>query len=78
MPEAVGALSACKFALTIDNGVLHLACAAGVPVIGLYREGIDRLWRPPNCSVTAIIPNPSMPVSSIAVEAVRDAIEELI
>jgi heptosyltransferase III len=47
LPQVVGALALARAVLTLDNGILHLAVAAGAPTVGLFRHGIHRLWAPP-------------------------------
>lgn len=76
LPEVVGVLAKAKVVLTIDNGILHLAVAAGTPTVGLYRFGIHRLWAPPFDQLTVITPGEGNPVSVISVERVVDAVEK--
>jgi len=75
LPEVVGALKLAKLVFTIDNGILHLACGANTPTIGLYREGIHRLWAPPAKALTVLHPEPGSPVADIGVDAALEAIE---
>jgi ADP-heptose:LPS heptosyltransferase len=55
---------------------MHFAAAQGVPVIGLFRNGIHRLWAPPVANVRVIEPGPHHPVAEIAVETVLDTLQE--
>lgn len=71
LPQVVGALGAARAVLTLDNGILHLAAAAGAPTVGLFREGIHRLWCPPDSSVRVVVPAVGDPVASIDPAAVR-------
>lgn len=73
LPEVVGALSACRAVLTIDNGILHLACAARTPTVGIFRYGIHRLWAPPVESLRVLTPVPGEAVATISEEAVFEA-----
>lgn len=75
LPQVVGALSKAKCVLTIDNGILHLAVAARVPTVGIYRHGIHRLWAPPYENLTVLTPGESNPVSVIPSNRVIEAVE---
>lgn len=75
MPQVVGALAKAKCVLTIDNGILHMAVAAGTPTVGLYRFGIHRLWAPPYEQLTVVTPGEGNPVSVISVERVIEAVQ---
>jgi len=70
MPQVVDALASCKRVLTLDNGILHLAVAAGTPVVGIFREGIHRLWAPPTSNLTIVVPEPGGEVAALPVGAV--------
>ncbi len=75
LPQVVSALAEAKLVLTLDNGILHLACAAETRTVGLFREGIHRLWAPPSPSLSVIIPEAGEPVSSISTKTVLKAID---
>lgn len=75
LPEVVGALARCKLALTLDNGILHLACAAGTPTIGLYRHGIRRLWAPPHSGLRVVEAPAGDTVASIPLVDVQADVE---
>lgn len=47
LPQVVGAIERAKLVVTLDNGIMHFACATNTPVVALFREGIHRLWAPP-------------------------------
>lgn len=55
LPQVVGALVRARAVLTLDNGIMHLAAAARVPTVALFREGIHRLWAPPKARLTAVV-----------------------
>ncbi|MCB8933594.1 MAG: glycosyltransferase family 9 protein [Fimbriimonadaceae bacterium] len=78
LPQVVGALGKARAVLTLDNGILHLAAATATPTIGLFREGIHRLWCPPAPNVRALVPESGDAVASIepsrVVGAVNDAL----
>lgn len=75
LPEVVGALSACRLVFTIDNGVMHLAASTSTPTIGLFRDGIHRLWAPHADSMEVITPGPDREVAEISVDHVLNSIE---
>lgn len=74
LPQVVGALAAARQVVTLDNGILHLACSTGTPVVGLFRHGIHRLWAPPAPDLTVLTPGDGRPVSAIAAEDVLAAV----
>lgn len=74
LPQVVGALEQARAVLTIDNGILHLATAAGTPTVGLFRHGIHRLWAPPFANLTVLTPGDAREVAEIEIETVREAI----
>ena len=78
MPEVVGALGKARAVLTIDNGILHLAVAAGTPTIGLYRYGIHRLWAPPSQKLDVLTPEEDAEVSSIDTDKVWEALKRVV
>ena len=77
LPEVVGAISRSKLVFTLDNGILHLSCGTNTPIIGLFREGIHRLWAPPNPHLTVLCPRPEEYVSEIGVDQVIESIQSL-
>lgn len=74
LPGVVGAIAAAKAVLTLDNGILHLAAATDVPIVGLFREGIHRLWAPPSENLKILHPNPGDLVAAISVDDVALAL----
>lgn len=78
LPQVVGALRKCTAVLTLDNGILHLACAAEKPTVGLFREGIHRLWAPPSPHLTVLIPEPEQAVAMIEPNRVIAELEKSI
>lgn len=75
LPQVVGALERARICLTIDNGILHLAAAAGTPTVGLFRHGIHRLWAPPFANLTILTAGEGGEVSEIPVESVTGALD---
>jgi ADP-heptose:LPS heptosyltransferase len=74
LAQVVGALAKARAVLTIDNGILHLACATKTPVVGLFRPGIHRLWAPPSQSLSVLIPEEDANVADIPLETVKEAL----
>ncbi|HEY3780069.1 MAG TPA: glycosyltransferase family 9 protein [Fimbriimonadaceae bacterium] len=74
LPEVVGALHKAQLVLTLDNGILHLAVAARKKTVGIFRDGIHRLWAPPFEGLTVLTPPAKGQVQDLSVEAVRDAV----
>lgn len=78
LPQVVGAIQKAKAVVTLDNGILHLAAAAGTPTVGLYRYGIHRLWAPPYDRLMILTPGEGNPVSIIPVDRVVEAAQRAI
>lgn len=76
LPEVVGAISAARLVITLDNGIMHLACATLTPAVALFRWGIHRLWAPPAPNLTVLTAGPDAQVDAIAPERVLDAASE--
>jgi len=75
LPEVVGAIASAKLVVTLDNGILHLAAATATPTVGLFRNGIHRLWAPPALNIFVLEPGDGNAVADIPLEAVLGAIE---
>ncbi len=75
LPQLVGVLARAKLVLSIDNGIMHLGAAAKTPTIGLFRNGIHRLWAPPYPWVKVVEPGEGRPVTSLTAEAVWREVE---
>lgn len=79
LPQVVGLLARARLVLTLDNGILHLTAATGVPIVGLFRHGIHRLWCPPNAPIEVLTPGlEDLPVSAIAAEQVAHAVRAVL
>ena len=44
--ETAGVLKACRFLVTSDSGIMHLAWLIGVPTLSLFGPGIVEKWAP--------------------------------
>ena len=75
LPEVVGALEMARLVLTLDNGILHLACAGSTPTVGLFRYGIHRLWAPPVPNLAVLHAAPDQVVADIEVSTVVKALQ---
>lgn len=76
LPQVVGLLQKVCLVLTLDNGILHLAAAAQTPTVGLFREGIHRLWAPPYAGLKVLTHEAGGSVADIRPEAVLEALED--
>lgn len=76
LPEVVGALGTARAVLTLDNGILHLAVPGGRPIVGLFREGIHRLWAPPAPQLSIVLPPPGGMVAEIEPEEVIERMRQ--
>ncbi len=76
LPEVVAAIGRARLVTTIDNGIVHFACATDTPTVGLFRHGIHRLWAPPAENLRLVEPGRDRQVSDIEYEAVWSAVEE--
>jgi ADP-heptose:LPS heptosyltransferase len=70
LSEVVGAIAEAQLVLTLDNGILHAACATETPVVGLFRHGIHRLWAPPFGNLQVLEPGEERAVADITAEEV--------
>lgn len=70
LPGVVGAVDAAEAVVSIDNGIMHLAAFRETPVVGLFREGIHRLWAPPAPNVRVLIPAAGKLPAEISVDSV--------
>lgn len=77
LPQVAGLMTKCKFIVTVDNGIMHLAAASGRPSVGLFRYGIHRLWLPPTGAVHAITPGEEQPVAAITLQMVEEAVRNV-
>jgi ADP-heptose:LPS heptosyltransferase len=75
LPQVVGALAQTRQVLTLDNGILHLAASTSTPIVGLFREGIHRLWAPPAPNLRVLTPQPGGAVAEITPERVLEALD---
>ena len=78
LPEVVGALDAARAILTIDNGILHMACATDTPVVGLYRNGIHRLWAPPKSNLQVVEPGEGGAVAEVDSGSIQEKILKIL
>lgn len=78
LPQVAGALAGARLVLTLDNGILHLACAGPAPVVGLFRRGIHRLWAPPRDRLEVLTPPDGEPVSAIPAAEATAAISRIL
>jgi heptosyltransferase-3 len=46
LPEVAGSLAHARGCVTIDNGIMHLAAAVGVPTVALFGASPAELWAP--------------------------------
>ncbi|MBX3115471.1 MAG: glycosyltransferase family 9 protein [Fimbriimonadaceae bacterium] len=74
LPQVVGALDRASLVVTLDNGILHFACSTQTPVVGLFRNGIHRLWAPPVPNLKVIEPGVGGIVADLPVQRVWSAI----
>lgn len=53
LPQVAGALAKARACITVDNGIMHLAGAVGVPTLALFGASPWRVWAPrsPNLQV---------------------------
>lgn len=74
LPEVVGALDRAQLVMTLDNGILHFACSTDTPVVGLFRNGIHRLWAPPVRNLKVVEPGVGGQVKDLSVDRVWDSL----
>jgi heptosyltransferase III len=75
LPQVSGALAKARLLFTIDNGILHLAAAVGTPTVGLFRNGIHRLWAPPHERLSVVTSGEGQPVAAVPSSIVWEVVE---
>lgn len=75
LPQVVGALDHAQLVVTLDNGILHFACSTETPVVGLFRNGIHRLWAPPVPNLKVVEPGVGGHVSDLSLDRVWEGIK---
>lgn len=55
LPQVVGALARARACVSIDNGIMHLAGAVGVPTVALFGASSHRVWAPPKPTVRVVL-----------------------
>src|SRR6185436_537683 len=74
LPELARRLANCRGFIGHDSGITHLAAAAGVPVLALWGETVEEVWRPMGERVTLIRSGAAL--TDIPVETVSRAVQE--
>jgi heptosyltransferase-2 len=75
LPELARLLHGCSAFIGHDSGISHLAAAVGVPVVILWGDTTEEIWRPPHEKVT-VIRNPAG-LNSISVSQVVESLASL-
>lgn len=65
-------LSRCALAIAADGGLMHLAIAAGVPVVSLFQSEVQPQWRLPATDIVRSIQSATISVSDIAPRSIAD------
>ncbi|MHB1006162.1 MAG: glycosyltransferase family 9 protein [Chloroflexota bacterium] len=55
LPQVAGALAKARACVTIDNGIMHLAGAVGVPTLALFGASAWRVWALPRPSLRVLL-----------------------
>jgi Glycosyltransferase family 9 (heptosyltransferase) len=71
-------LSRCALALAADGGLMHLAIAAGVPVVSLFQGDVQPQWRLPATEIARSIQSATSSVSDIAPRRIVQEVQKLI
>lgn len=56
LPQVAGSLARARGCVTIDNGIMHLANAVGVPTIAIFGASPWELWAPQTASLALELP----------------------
>ena len=71
-------LSHCALAIAADGGLMHLAIAAGRPVVSLFQSGILPEWRLPPTDAELAIQSSTSNVSDIAPDRVAQSARKIL
>ena len=69
-------LASCAAFVGHDSGISHLAAAIGLPVLILWGESVEAVWRPQGERVIIIRDSAGLP--SLSVESVKNALHDLL
>ncbi|MBI4491846.1 MAG: hypothetical protein HY690_03530 [Chloroflexi bacterium] len=61
LPQVAGALRRARACVSVDNGIMHLAAAVGVPTLALFGASPWRLWLPRAPHVLPLRPSTPCP-----------------
>lgn len=78
LPTIPALMRGAKLMLTIDNGLMHLACSVGIPTVGLFRRSICNLWAPPLSTLRALVNDEDQRVADLPMEVVLRACEMML
>jgi ADP-heptose:LPS heptosyltransferase len=56
LPAVAGALQRAQVCVSIDNGIMHMAAAAGAPTVAIFGGSPWRLWAPRAPKVQVLVP----------------------
>ena len=71
-------LSRCALVIAADGGLMHLAIAAGPPVIALFQSEMQPQWRLPAADIGLAIQSGTPTVSDIAPSQIADAARKVL
>ena len=57
LPAVAGALRQARVCVSIDNGIMHMAAAAGAPTVAIFGGSPWRLWAPRAPQVQVLVPD---------------------
>jgi ADP-heptose:LPS heptosyltransferase len=76
LPELARRLAGCGAFLGHDSGITHLAAAVGLPLLALWGESTEAVWRPRGERVALL--RAGSDLAHLPVEEVRRAVDDLL
>ncbi len=76
LPELAARLQSCVGFVGHDSGITHLAAAVGLPVLVLWADSVEEIWRPQGTRLTIV--REAGGIRSISVERVMNELTKLL
>ena len=62
LPQVAGALQCARACVTVDNGIMHISAAVGVPTLAIFGASPWKVWAPRSPNVELLLPTDPCPM----------------